>query len=283
MSRTNENEGKQMTVEQSTDASLAASPSDWANIDWASVRQTVRRLQMRIAKATQAGDHRKAQALQWLLTHSRAAKLLAVHRVTTNRGAKTPGVDNIIWRTGRQKLQAALNLKRHGYKPKPLRRRYIPKPNGKRRPLSIPTMHDRAMQALHALALAPIVETLADRHSYGFREGRRCADALMQCHILLSRRVLSPRWILEGDIRACFDEISHDWLLRHVPMDRPILRKWLKAGYMDMGQLFPTLAGTPQGGLISPLLANFTWNQPSKRWPSQRIKSTSCVMRTTLL
>jgi len=103
----------------------------WKTIDWPSLRQEVRRLQMRIAKATQAGKHRKVQALQWLLTHSRSAKLLAVYRVTTNRGAKTPGVDNVLWRTDRQKLQAAFSLKRHGYRPRPLRRHYIPKPNGK--------------------------------------------------------------------------------------------------------------------------------------------------------
>jgi RNA-directed DNA polymerase len=129
-----------MTVEQSTDASITSASLTWKAIDWSHVREQVRRLQMRIAKATQAGRHRKAQALQWLLTHSRSAKLLAVHRVTTNRGAKTPGVDNVLWRNDKQKLQAALNLKRHGYKPKPLRRHYIPKPNGKLRPLSIPTV-----------------------------------------------------------------------------------------------------------------------------------------------
>ncbi len=212
---------------------------------------------MRIAKATQAGQQRKAQALQWVLTHSRSAKLLAVYRVTTNRGAKTPGVDNVRWRTDKQKLQAAFNLKRHGYKPKPLRRHYIPKPNGKLRPLSIPTMHDRAMQALYALALAPIAETLADRYSYGFREGRCCADALERCFNILARRICA-QWILEGDIRACFDEISHEWLLQHVPMDKQMLRAWLKAGYWEKEQLFPTNAGTPQGGLISPLLANLT-------------------------
>jgi RNA-directed DNA polymerase len=210
---------------------------------------------MRIAKATQAGKHRRVQALQWLLTHSRAAKLLAVHKVTTNRGAKTPGVDNVRWRTGKQKLQAVANLKRHGYRAQPLRRLYIPKPNGKMRPLSIPTMHDRAMQALHALALAPIMETLADRNSYGFREGRCCADALDQCHKNLSHTT-SATWILEGDIRACFDEISHEWLLTHVPMDKAMLRAWLKAGYWEKGKLFPTDKGTPQGGLISPVLSN---------------------------
>ena len=247
----------QMTVEQSTDASFTPPPLAWKTIDWSRIRQKVRRLQMRIAKATQAGQQRKVQALQWVLTHSRSAKLLAVYRVTTNRGAKTPGVDNVRWRTDKQKVQAAFNLKRHGYKPKPLRRHYIPKPNGKLRPLSIPTMHDRAMQALYALALAPIAETLADRYSYGFREGRCCADALERCFNILSRRVCA-QWILEGDIRACFDEISHKWLLQHVPMDKQMLRAWLKAGYWEKEQLFPTNAGTPQGGLISPLLANLT-------------------------
>src|SRR5512136_2979719 len=240
-----------MTVGRPTDASLTALPRNWKAIDWPQVRQVVRRLQMRIAKATQAGQHRKAQSLQWVLTHSRTAKLLAVHKVTTNRGAKTPGVDNVLWRTDKQKLQAAFNLKRHGYRPRPLRRHYIPKPNGKLRPLSIPTLHDRAMQALYALALAPIAETLADPDSYGFREGRRCADALEQCFTVLSRTTSAP-WVLEGDIRACFDEISHEWLLQHVPMDKQILRAWLKAGYWEKGQLFPTGAGTPQGGLMTP-------------------------------
>jgi len=245
-----------MTVERSTDASSPPSPLTWKTIDWPRVRQEVRRLQMRIAKATQAGHWRKVRALQWVLTHSRSAKLLAVHRVTTNRGAHTPGVDNVRWRTDRQKLQAAFNLKRYGYRPRPLRRVYIPKPNGKLRPLSIPTLHDRAMQALYALALAPIAETLADRNSYGFREGRCCADALEQCFKVLARQTSAP-WVLEGDIRACFDEISHEWLLAHVPLDKAMLRAWLKAGYWEKDQLFPTTAGTPQGGLISPLLANF--------------------------
>jgi RNA-directed DNA polymerase len=244
-----------MTVEPSTDASCTPPPWTWDTIPWPRVRQEVRRLQMRIAKATQAGHWRKAHALQWVLTHSRMAKLLAVHRVTTNRGAHTPGVDNVRWRTNRQKLQAAFNLKRHGYRPWPLRRIYIPKPNGKLRPLSIPTLHDRAMQALYALALAPIAETLADRNSYGFREGRCCADALEQCFTVLARKTSAP-WVLEGDIRACFDEISHAWLLAHVPTDKRLLRAWLQAGYWEKGQLFATTAGTPQGGLISPLLAN---------------------------
>ena len=112
------------------------------------------------------------------------------------------------------------------------------------------------MQALYALALAPIVESLADRNSYGFREGRCCADALEQCFKVLARQTSAP-WVLESDIRACFDELSHEWLLAHVPLDKAMLRAWLKAGYWEKGQMFPTTAGTPQGGLISPLLANF--------------------------
>src|SRR5438874_1739342 len=166
-----------MTAPPGVDASFDP-PKDWKAINWMAIRQQVRRLQVRIAKAIKNGDYRRASALQWLLTHSRAAKLLAVWRVTTNRGAKTPGVDNVVWRTHRQKLQAAENLKRHGYKPKPLRRLYIPKKNGKLRPLSIPTLHDRAMQALHALALAPVAETWADPFSYGSRQRRCSADAL---------------------------------------------------------------------------------------------------------
>src|SRR5205823_12803941 len=196
ISRTIVKREKQMTAGPSADASFNQ-PLNWRSIDWTATRQLVRRLQMRIAKATQSGHHRRAQSLQWLLTHSWAAKLLAVQTVTTNKGARTPGVDNKLWRTDKQKIQAAINLKRHGYKPSPLRRQYIPKKNGKLRPLSIPTMHDRAMQALHALALTPVAETLADSNSYAFREGRSCADALGHVHLVLCRKH-SAQWVLEG-------------------------------------------------------------------------------------
>jgi RNA-directed DNA polymerase len=231
--------------------------SDWQAIDWPGIERKVRRLQLRIAKAIRAGHHGKAKALAWLLTHSRSAKLLAVKRVTGNKGAKTPGVDNKLWRTDRQKYAAVQDLKRRNYRPLPLRRHYIPKKNGKLRPLSIPTLRDRAMQALHALALKPIAETVADRNSYGFREGRSCADAIGQCFCALAKSY-APVWVLEGDIKSCFDQISHAWLLKNIPMDKSMLRLWLEAGYWEKGRLFPTSEGTPQGGIISPLLANLT-------------------------
>jgi RNA-directed DNA polymerase len=123
------------------------------------------------------------------------------------------------------------------------------------RPLSIPTMQDRSRQALHLLALDPIAETTADLNSYGFRKARSVADAIGHCCNTLSRRV-AAQWILEGDIKSCFDEISIEWLLSHIPMDRAILRKWLKAGFIERQVHYPTSAGTPQGGIISPVLMN---------------------------
>lgn len=228
---------------------------DLDSIDWKKARRSVRRLQARIAKAAFRGEHGKVKALQWLLTHSHYAKLLAVKRVTENKGRHTPGVDGDIWTTAWEKWQAVYSLRRRGYHPLPLRRIYIPKKNGKLRPLSIPTMRDRAMQELYRMALDPVSETYADRNSYGFRKLRGCRDAIAQCFNCLCRKN-SAVWVLEADIRACYDEISHPWMLENIPMDRVILNMWLESGYVEKSNLYPTERGTPQGGIISPVLAN---------------------------
>jgi len=233
----------------------APSGIDWQGINWSRIKRQVRRLQAHIAKATKEGRHGKVKALQWLLTHSHSGKALAVQRVTTNRGKHTPGVDNDIWKTSKAKANAVASLQRRGYKPLPLRRTYIPKKNGKKRPLGIPTKKDRAMQALYWLALEPVAETTADGNSYGFRPWQSTADAAEQCFICLAKRD-SAQWVLEADIAGCFDTISHQWLIDNIPMDTPILRKWLKAGFVFNNELFPTVSGTPQGGIISPGLAN---------------------------
>ena len=240
-------------------ATQACAPSDlsWTGINWADVQRQVRRLQTRIVKSTQAGRHNKAKALQWLLTHSFSGKALAVKRVTENKGKNTPGVDKVTWKTPRAKTNAIASLKRRGYSALPLRRVMIPKKNGKMRPLGIPVMRCRAMQALHLLALEPVAETTADPNSYGFRPERSTADAGEQCFIALARKT-SAQWVLEADIKACYDEISHAWMVANIPTDKVILQKWLKAGYVYQDELFPTDAGVPQGGIISPVVANMT-------------------------
>src|ERR1700678_3835997 len=263
-----------MNVEQSMCAASGLA-SQWERIDWSQCEQRVRRLQARIVKATQEGRHGKVKALQWLLTHSFCGRALAVKRVTNNQGKNTPGVDGAIWSTPASRHKAIDTLRRRGYQPQPLRRVYIPKSNGKLRPLGIPTMKDRAMQALYLLALEPVAETTADPNSYGFRPKRFTADALTQCCNALGRDS-SAQWVLEGDIKGSFDHISHHWMLKHVPTDKQVLQKWLRVGYIENRTLFPTEAGTPQGGIISPTLANMTLDGLemllAKHFPRQKPK-----------
>lgn len=179
----------------------------WHDIEWHAVQSNVRRLQARIVKATQEGKWGKVKALQRLLTHSFSGKALAVKRVTENQGKNTPGVDKDIWDTPEKKAKAIRELRQRGYHPLPLRRVYIPKRNGKMRPLSIPCMRCRAMQALYLLALDPVTETTADPNSYGFRSERSTADALVQCYNIYGNRY-SAHYALEGDIKSCFDHAS---------------------------------------------------------------------------
>jgi len=242
----------------------------WQRIDRRKAEDYVRKLQARIVKAQREGKYGKVKSLQWLLTHSFYGRYLAVVRVTANKGKNTAGVDRVKWSSDAAKAKAIDTLKRRGYQPMPLRRVEIPKKNGKKRPLGIPTMKDRAMQALYLMALDPVAETTGDIHSYGFRKHRSCQDAITQCHILLCKDDKSPQWILEGDIKGCFDNINHAvlvGLLNNKIKDARITKliyKFLKAGYLENWQYHKTYSGTPQGGIISPLLANIYLHELDK-------------------
>jgi RNA-directed DNA polymerase len=249
-------ERMQMAGAPRAPGALSAS-AEWAAIDWRRVSREVWRLQARIAQAEKSGRAGKVKALQRILTRSFFGKLWAVRRVVVNKGKRSPGVDGVLWKTSEDKWHAARSLRARGYRPRPLRRIYIPKKNGKLRPLSIPTMKDRAMQALHLLALNPVAEVRADPNSYGFRPFRSPADALGQCFCVFAKKI-SPTVVFDADIKSCFDRISHPWLLANIPMEKAILRKWLAAGYVEATVLYPTEEGTPQGGIISPVLANLT-------------------------
>jgi len=230
----------------------------WNNINWKKTEAHVNRLQVRITKAVFKGNWNLVKRIRYLLTHSFYAKLLAVRKVIQNKGKRTAGIDGELWSTPVSKMKAALKLSDKRYKAKPLKRIFIDKyGSDKKRPLGIPTMYDRAMQALYALALDPIAEATADKRSFGFRKFRSTQDACSQIFGTLSHKI-SAQWILEGDIKGCFDNINHQWLLDNIPMDKSILKQFLKAGFVYENSLFPTKSGTPQGGIISPILANMT-------------------------
>jgi len=247
--------GTQVTIAKAIDASFHRTV-EWHAINWRKANRYVNQLQARIVKAIEVNDYRKAASLQRLLTHSFYAKALAVRRVTENKGKKSSGIDGVLWDTPQAKAEAINKLQHHRYRPMPLRRILISKGKGKGfRKLGIPSMKDRAMQSLWLIALDPIAETTGAFHSYGFRKGRSCADAIDQCFRVLSQRV-AAQWVLEADIKKCFDEISHKFLESNIPMDKRVLHKWLKSGFIEKGKLNPTKEGTPQGSIISPTLAN---------------------------
>jgi RNA-directed DNA polymerase len=251
-----EQEASKYAIGTSTDSAASRNVNSWDQISWPDVHDYVRGLQIRIAKATRDLDWRRVKALQRFLVNSFSAKALAVKRVSENDGKRTPGVDGEIWTTPEAKWQAIQQLDSRDLRPQPLRRVYIPKRgSSKMRPLGIPTMLIRAQQALHLLSLEPVAETRADPNSYGFRRNRGTRDAIEGAFSLLAKKGSAP-WVLEGDILGCFDNFAHGWLESHVPMDKTVLRDWLKAGYVESGKLFPTQAGTPQGGIASPTIAN---------------------------
>jgi len=230
---------------------------DWPTLDWKTYRKNVGRLQQRIYRAASRGDRRRVRSLQRLLLRSWSARCLAVRQVSQdNRGKKTAGVDGVASLTPPQRLKLARQLADLKRTPDPVRRVYIPKPNGEQRPLGIPTLRDRALQALVKLALEPAWEAKFEPNSYGFRPGRSAHDAI---EAIYNHIRLKPKWVLDADIEKCFDRIDHVALLRKLDAPRPIERLahgWLKAGVLDGGEMLYPEAGTPQGGVLSPLLAN---------------------------
>jgi RNA-directed DNA polymerase len=225
----------------------------WADIDWHAVETNVKRLQERIYRATTNGDWARVKNLQKLLVRATSNKLLAIRRITQeNQGRHTAGVDGVLCDTPEARLELFRGgLKLQGYHPLPVRRVYISKENGKLRPLGIPTVKDRVMQAVVKAALEPEWEARFEANSYGFRPGRRTMDAIGAIHTTVSHKG-SSEWILDADISGCFDNIDQERLLAKLPVFTATLRRWLKAGVVELGQYSPTDTGTPQGGVITP-------------------------------
>ena len=228
----------------------------WSEIDWTATEAVVKRLQGRIYRAAAAGNGRQVKNLQKLLVRSTSAKRLAVRRVAQqNAGRNTPGIDGVVCRTPESRMRLATDLSLKDYHPQPVRRVYIPKTDGRRRPLGIPTIRDRALQMLVKMALEPEWESCFEANSYGFRPGRCTMDAIVALRALLAPAGAS-QWVLDADISGCFDNIGHTPLLAKLPTFTTTIRHWLKAGTVELGTWSPTTAGTPQGGIASPLLAN---------------------------
>ncbi len=244
--------------------SITKTTTAWNTINWAKVQRIVFKLQKRIYQASLSGQNAKARKLQKLLVKSYYAKLLAIRRVTQdNQGKKTAGVDGIKSITPNQRLELAKNLSKY-QKAKPLRRKWIPKSKDEKRPLGIPTIHDRVRQALVKSALEPQWEARFEGESYGFRPGRSAHDAMSRIFQSINK---GEYYILDADISKCFDQINHEHLLSKIDCPSTIkaqIRQWLKAGVMDNCIFEATEAGTPQGGVISPLLANIALNGMSR-------------------
>src|SRR5262245_21285523 len=250
----------------------------WADIDWHTVETNVKRLQERIYRATTNGDWARVKNLQKLLVRATSTKLLAIRRITQqNQGRHTAGVDGVLCDTPEARLELFRGgLKLQGYHPLRVRRVYIPKGNGKQRPLGIPTVKDRVMQAIVKAALEPEWEARFEANSYGFRPGRCTMDAIEAIHTTLNRKG-SSRWILDVDISGCFDNIGHGPLLARLPVFTATILRWLKAGVVELGRFSPTDTGSPRGGIASPLLANVALDGMERlfgcEWPYGRPRS----------
>lgn len=240
-------------------ANVTQRPTEWLSVNWRKAYRVVKNLRQRIFKATRCHDWSRVRNLQRLLLKSYSNVLLAVRRVTQlNAGKATPGTDKLLVKTGPAKAVLVDALKRSiPWQPLPARRVYIPKRNGKRRPLGIPSIIDRCLQAMVKTALEPCWEAQFEPTSYGFRPGRSAHDAIA-CIYVTANPTNQKKWVVDADIAGCFDTIDHTFLLNQVGNfpARGLIAQWLKAGYLEEGVFHSTSAGTPQGGIISPLLAN---------------------------
>lgn len=242
-----------------TDIGTTELNTEWASYDWKLIQKRVKNLRQRIFRATREEDWNRVRSLMKLMLSSQSNLLSAIKRTTQeNRGKRTPGIDGRKALTNKEREKLYQEIKEHTpWKVKPTKRVYIPKSNGKKRPLGIPALRDRVMQAVVKNALEPSWEAKFEAKSYGFRPGRSPQDAIAQCHSRLNSAGLD-KWVLEGDIKGAFDNISHQFILNAIGLcpGRELIKQWLKAGYVDKKALHDTKSGTPQGGIISPLLAN---------------------------
>jgi RNA-directed DNA polymerase len=251
-------------MQQTTDVSVTIKNNDWHEVNWRKANRIVRQLRQRIFKATQNGDIKRVRSLQRLMLRSHSNVLLSVRKATQdNKGKKTAGVDRVLVKTPlqRMKLTNDLAMNNKDWQPKPTRRVYIPKSNGKNRPLGIPTIRDRCLQAIVKNALEPYWEAKFEGCSYGFRPGRSVHDAIGKIYQCM-RPHKTKKWIVDADISGCFDNIDHDNLMKSIGNfpARRLISAWLKSGYVDGNTFHRTEFGTPQGGIISPLLANIALN-----------------------
>ena len=222
----------------------------WRGLDWAQLEDELLEYQRSLARVAFAGHWGHVAELQKKLVRSLAAKALAVRHVVQNDSE--PGIDGVRWQTDGEKMRAALSLTSKGYHARPYRR-FLLQDGNKERRINVPTAYDKAKQALYAFSLDPVAESTADKKSFAFRKGRSIYDA----HACLCRALEgtgAPEWIVRADVRACYDSLSQEWLLAHIPMDRKVLREFLKAGVAFGGELFPTEVGISQGATISPIL-----------------------------
>jgi RNA-directed DNA polymerase len=251
-------------MQQTTDVSVTIENYDWHNVNWRKANRIVRQLRQRIFKATQNGDIKRVRSLQRLMLRSYSNVLISVRKATQdNKGKKTAGVDRVLVKTPLQRMKLTNDLARNNkdWQPKPARRVYIPKSNGKNRPLGIPTIRDRCLQAIVKNALEPYWEAKFEGCSYGFRPGRSVHDAIGKIYSSI-RPNGTKKWIVDADISGCFDNIDHHKLMKSIGNfpARRLISAWLKSGYVDGNTFHRTETGTPQGGIISPLLANIALN-----------------------